>query len=287
MRALDWVDDKPATALGWRLRHKAVTFLILIAFFCCSMIPMLIGQIGTDFMKQQDNGRMTVTVKLQRGTRIEETLKTARMLEARFVELVPEIQLISTSAGTNDDSGMSALFSSTMNNTIAMTIRTTKKYEREQTIFEMAEILRQEMMKYPGIIDYQVSTSGGGGGASNTVDIEIYGYDFDATSALAEQIKATCNHDVAGARDATISRDDERPEIKIEVDKEKASRLGLTTATISTYLRNRVNGMACGYLKETGSEYDIVCRLEEKDRNTVEAISNLTIPTPAGKSVKL
>ena len=287
VRWLDWIDEKYAKALGWCLRHKVLTFFILLAFFCCSMIPMFTGQIGTDFMKQQDNGSMTVTVKLQRGTRIEETLKTARMLEARFVELVPEIQLISTSAGTNDDSGMGALFSSTMNNTISMTIITSKKYEREQTIFEMAEILRQEMARYPEIIDYQVSTSGGGGGASNTVDLEIYGYDFDETSALAEQLKAICNHDVPGARDATISRDDERPEIKITVDKEKASRLGLTSATISSALRNRVNGMACGYLKEEGSEYDILCRLEEKDRNSVEAIANLTIPTPAGKSVKL
>ena len=285
VRWLDWIDEKYAKALGWCLRHKAVTFLILLAFFCCSMIPMITGQIGTDFMKQQDNGRMTVTVKLQRGTRIEETLKTARALEARFVELVPEIQLISTSAGTNDDSGMGALFSSTMNNTISMTILTSKKYDREQTIFEMAEILRQEMARYPEIIDYQVSTSGGGW--SNTVDLEIYGYDFDETSALAEQLKAICNHEVPGARDATISRDDERPEIKITVDKEKASRLGLTSATISSYLRNRVNGLACGYLKEEGSEYDILCRLEEKDRNSVEAIANMTIPTPMGKSVKL
>ena len=285
VRALDIVDEKYAKALGWCLRHKVVTFFILLAFFCCSMIPMITGQIGTDFMKQQDQGRMSVTVKLQRGTRIEETLKTARMLEARFVELVPEIQLISTSAGTNDDSGMDALFSSTMNNTISMTIRTTKKYEREQTIFEMAEILRQEMARYPEIIDYQVSTSAGGW--SNTVDLEIYGYDFDETSALAEQLKAICNHEVPGARDATISRDDERPEIKITVDKEKASRLGLTSATISSYLRNRVNGMACGYLKDEGSEYDILCRLEEKDRNSVEKIANLSIPTPAGKSVKL
>ena len=285
VRWLDWIDEKYAKALGWCLRHKVLTFFILLAFFCCSMIPMITGQIGTDFMKQQDQGRMSVTVKLQRGTRIEETLKTARMLEARFVELVPEIQLISTSAGTNDDSGMGALFSSTMNNTISMTIRTSKKYEREQTIFEMAEILRQEMARYPEIIDYQVSTSAGGW--SNTVDLEIYGYDFDETSALAEQLKAICNHDVPGARDATISRDDERPEIKITVDKEKASRLGLTSATISSALRNRVNGMACGYLKEEGSEYDILCRLEEKDRNSVEAIANLTIPTPAGKSVKL
>lgn len=287
VRWLDWVDDKYAQILGWCLKHKVATFAILFTFFGLTLIPAFTGKIGTDFMQQQDNGRMTVTVKLQRGTRIEETLKTARALEARFVELVPEIQLISTSAGSNDDSGMSALFSSTMNNTISMTVRCSKKYERERTIFELAEILRQEMGRYPEIVDYKVSTSGGAGGSSNTVDLEIYGYDFDVTSALAEELKAICNHDVPGARDASISRDDERPEIKIEVDKEKASRLGLTAATISSYLRNRVNGMACGYLKEEGSEYDIICRLQEDDRNTIEAISNLSIPTPMGKVVKL
>ncbi len=287
VRGLDWIDDKYAKGLGWCLNHKAITFLVLLGLFVASMIPAITGQIGTDFMQQQDNGRMSVTIKLQRGTRIEETLKTARALEARFTELVPEIQLISTSAGSNDDSGMSALFSSTMNNTISMTIRCSKKYERERSIFEIAEVIRQEIARYPEITDYQVSTSNGGGMASNSVDIEIYGYDFDATSLLAEEIQAKCNHDIAGARDATISRDDERPEIKITVDKEKASRLGLTPATISTYLRNRVNGMACGYLKEDGSEYDIVARLQEQDRNTIQKIQDLTIPTPAGKSVKL
>ena len=287
VRGLDWIDDKYAKGLGWCLNHKAITFLVLLGLFVASMIPAITGQIGTDFMQQQDNGRMSVTIKLQRGTRIEETLKTARALEARFTELVPEIQLISTSAGSNDDSGMSALFSSTMNNTISMTIRCSKKYERERSIFEIAEVIRQEIARYPEITDYQVSTSNGGGMASNSVDIEIYGYDFDATSLLAEEIQAKCNHDIAGARDATISRDDERPEIKITVDKEKASRLGLTPATISTYLRNRVNGMACGYLKEDGSEYDIVARLQESDRNTIQKIQDLTIPTPAGKSVKL
>ncbi len=288
VRLLDWVDDKYAKGLNWCLNHKAIAFGGLFLFFALTMIPALTGQIGTDFMQQQDNGRMSVTIKLQRGTRIEETLKTARALEARFTELVPEIQLISTSAGSNDDSGVSALFTSTMNNTISMTIRCNKKYQRNRSIFDIAEVIRQEIARYPEITDYQVSTSTGGGGmASNSVDVEIYGYDFDATSLLAEEVQAKCNHEVKGARDATISRDDERPEIKIVVDKEKASRLGLTPTTISSYLRNRVNGMSCGYLKEDGSEYNIVCRLQEDDRNTIEKIQDLTIPTPAGKSVKL
>ena len=284
---LDVIDDYYARSLGWCLRHKALTFLILLAFFGLSLTPAFMGKIGTDFMQQQDNGRLSVTVKLQRGTRIEETLKTARHLEARFVELVPEIQLINTSAGSNDDATIAALFSSTMNNKIQMTIRLPKKWERDRDIWTIAEILRQEMASYPEINEYQcVVSSGGPGGNGNTVDLEIYGYDFDKTSQLAEQCRQLISQ-LPGARDVNISREDDRPDIKITVDKEKASRLGLSSATISTYLRNRVAGMSCGYLKDDGSEYDIVVRLEEDDRNSISDILNLSIPTATGKSVKL
>ncbi len=284
---LDVIDEYYAKSLGWCLRHKVLTFLILIAFFAASLIPVFAGKIGTDFMQQQDNGRLSVTVKLQRGTRIEETLKTARKLEARFVELVPEIQLINTSAGSNDDASIAALFSSTMNNKIQMTVRLPKKWERDRDIWTIAEILRQEMASYPEINEYQcVVSSGGPGGNDITVDLEIYGYDFDKTSQLAEQCRQLISQ-LPGARDVNISREDDRPDIKITVDKEKASRLGLSSATISTYLRNRVAGMSCGYLKEDGSEYDIVVRLEEEDRNSISDILNLSIPTATGKSVKL
>ena len=286
VRALDVIDDYYARSLGWCLNHKFVTFLILLAFFGLSLTPAFMGKIGTDFMQQQDNGRLSVTVKLQRGTRIEETLKTARQLEARFVELVPEIQLISTSAGSSDDASIASLFSSTMNNKIQMTIRLPKKWERDRDIWTLAEILRQEMAKYPEINEYQCAVSSGGPGGGNTVDLEIYGYDFDKTSQLAEQCRQLISQ-LPGARDVNISREDDRPDIKITVDKEKASRLGLSSATLSTYLRNRVAGMSCGYLKEDGSEYDIVVRLEEDDRNSISDILNLSIPTATGKSVKL
>ena len=203
------------------------------------------------------------------------------------MELVPEIQLINTSAGSNDDASIAALFSSTMNNKIQMTVRLPKKWERDRDIWTIAEILRQEMAKYPEINEYQCAVaSGGPGGGGNTVDLEIYGYDFDRTSQMAEQCRQLISQ-LPGARDVNISREDDRPDIKITVDKEKASRLGLSSATISTYLRNRVAGMACGYLKDDGSEYDIVVRLMEEDRNSISDILNLSIPTATGKTVKL
>jgi len=287
VRMLDKIDGYYAKSLGWCLKHKLLTFLILLAFFIVSLMPMFTGKIGMDFMQEQDNGRLSVTVKLQRGTRIEETLKTARTLETRFMVLVPEIELINTSAGSNDDATIAALFSSTMNNKIQMTIRLPKKWDREQTIWQIAEVLRQEMARYPEIVEYQcMVASNSPGSAGNTVDIEIYGYDFNKTSQLAEQARQLCMA-LPGARDVNISREDDRPDIKITVDKEKASRMGLSSATISTYLRNRVAGMNCGYLKDDGSEYDIVVRLQEEDRNSISDVLDLTIPTPTGKKVKL
>ena len=283
---LDKVDSAYAKSLGWCLKHKAISIGALFVFFGLSILPFVFGKVGTDFMQQQDNARLSVTIELQRGTRIEQTLKTARQLEERFMVLVPEIQMIATSAGSNDDDGTGAIFSTTMNNTISMTVRLNKKWERERTIWEIAEVLRQEMATYPEIIEYQAAVSGGGPGGGNTVDVEIYGYDFDQTNKMAQQVIALTK-ELPGARDVYSDRDDDRPEIKIIVDKEKASRHGLTSATISSYLRNRVNGMAVGFLKEDGSEYDILVRLQEENRNSITDVMDFSIPTPTGSIVKL
>ena len=283
---LDKVDAAYAKSLGWCLRHKALTIIALFVFFAASLLPFIMGKVGTDFMAQQDNARLSVTVELQRGTRIEETVKTARQLEERFMLLVPEIQMISTSAGSNDDDGTGAIFSTTMNNTISMTIRLNKKWERERTIWQIAEVLRQELAQYPEIIEYQAALSSMGPGGGNTVDVEIYGYDFDITNQMAQQIIALTK-ELPGARDVFSDRDDDRPEIKIIVDKEKASRHGLTSATLSSYLRNRVNGMAVGFLKEDGDEYDILVRLKEENRNSISDVLDFSIPTPMGQTIKL
>ena len=283
---LDKVDAAYAKSLGWCLRHKALTIIALFVFFAASLLPFIMGKVGTDFMAQQDNARLSVTVELQRGTRIEETVKTARQLEERFMLLVPEIQMISTSAGSNDDDGTGAIFSSTMNNTISMTIRLNKKWERERTIWQIAEVLRNELAQYPEIIEYQAALSSMGPGGGNTVNVEIYGYDFDITNQMAQQIIALTK-ELPGARDVFSDRDDDRPEIKIIVDKEKASRHGLTSATISSYLRNRVNGMAVGFLKEDGDEYDILVRLKEENRNSISDVLDFSIPTPMGQTIKL
>ena len=284
---LDKVDVVYAKMLRWCLTHKTITILAIVAFFGVSLIPALTGKIGTDFMAQQDNGRMSITIELQRGTRVEESMKMARQLEAQMREVAPEILLISSSVGSDDDGGIGALFSSSTNNKITMTARCPKKWERERTIWQIAESIRGVLNKTPEVINYTVSTSGGmGGGGGNNVAVEIYGYDFNKTNLLAEEFKNKFK-EIPGARDIDIDREEDRAELQIIFDKEKLARHGLSTSAVSMYVRNRVNGFTAGYLKEDGEEYDIIVRLAEKHRDSMTDIEDFTLVDAMGQRVKL
>lgn len=288
-KLFDKIERQYARILTWCLNgHKMVTLLIALAFFIVSLIPMMTGKVGMDFMKEQDNGRMSITVELQRGTRIEETLKTARAIEEDVNRLLPETEVVSTSAGSNDDAGFAALFGNTTNNKIEMSVRTSKKFDRKQTIFEMAEIMRKRLAEYPEIVNYQVSTSGGmGGGGGNSISVEVYGYDFDVTTNYANELKHRIEENVEGARNVKLSRDEDRAELKITFDKEKLARHGMNSTTAAMYVRDRVYGMTAGYLKEDGQEYDIVVRLKEEYRNSISAIEEISLPSATGQMIKL
>ena len=288
-RVFDLIEAAYANILRWCLHHKITTMLIALAIFLVSMIPVVMGRVGKDFMKEQDNGQISVSAELQRGTRIEETLKTARRMEEDVRRLIgDDLFVISTNAGSNDDAGMAALFNSTTNNKISMNIRCTKKYVRKRTIFEMQEQLRRCFAEYPELVTYQVSQGGMmGGGSNNSLSVEIYGYDFDQTTAFTQELRRRVQENVRGARDTRISRDEDRAELKIELDKQKLALHGLNESTVALYVRNRVNGMAAGYLKEDGEEYNIVVRLREEYRDAISDIEQLSIPTATGKTIKL
>ena len=284
---LDKIDVWYANILRWCLNHKTVTIFVLLIFFGVSLIPALTGKIGTDFMAQQDTGRMSVTIELQRGTRVEESMRMARLLEQKMTEVAPEIILISTSVGADDEGGISSLFTSSTNNKISMTVRCPKKWERERTIWQIAESIRGVLNETPEVINYTVSTSSGmGGGSSNNVAVEIYGYDFNTTNLLAEDLKNKFKS-VSGARDINIDRQEDRAELQIIFDKEKLARHGLSTSAVSMYIRNRVNGFTAGYLKEDGEEYDIIVRLQEKYRDSMTDIEDFTLVDAMGQRVKL
>ena len=287
MKWLAALDKRYANLLRWCLGHKIVTSLIALAVVIIGFSPVFMGKIGFNFMAQQDNGRISLKIELQRGTRVEESMRVARQIESDLKSLAPEIKLIASTTGSSDDAGFSALMNQSSNNIITMTVTFPEKSQRQRTVFEIAEVFRQYLGNRADVVFSNVSTNMGfGGSGNNNVSVEIYGYDFEATNKVAEEIKNKIK-DVKGARNITVSRDEDRAELQINFDKEKLALSGLSAAQVATAVRNRVNGYQAGYLKEDGDEYKIVVRLKEEFRNSITDIEEMTLQTPTGSLIKV
>ncbi len=273
-----------------RLLRKALNNkkkIVVISVVCAIASLYLFRFVGMDFMPQSDESRFTATVELGTGLRVEETLLTTAKLEKLLEERYPEVTVISSSTGADDEGGFSALFGNNGTNTISLTVRLKDLKDRDRSVFEIAEDFRGQLAAFPEIIDYTVSTQGtGGGGQKNNVSIEIYGYDLNTTNRVAEDVKRVAAG-VKGARDIEISRKKDKPELQINLDKEKLAQHNLTTATVAAALRNRVAGFTCSKFRELGDEYDIIVRLEEDYRNKIESLEDISLQAPDGAIIKL
>jgi HAE1 family hydrophobic/amphiphilic exporter-1 len=287
LKALDKLDEAYTKAIRWSLRHKTTTLLIGIVVLVISF--MLMGKIGTDFMPQSDQGTLNVSIKCQTGQRSEVTEKTAQQVEKIIRDSYPEMIAINYSYGYSDESSMFSLFSKTGSNYINFRTRMVNKDERERSVFAIAKDLRKKLDTIPAIITYNINTSGGGGmfGGDNTVDVEIFGHDFQETNKLSQDISNKMKA-VKGTADIQISREDDKPEIQITLDQKKLSQHGLSTAMASSFIRSQIYGITASKYKEDGEEYDIIVRFKEDDRHTITQIENFNITSPTtGKTIKL
>ncbi|MGI6304607.1 MAG: efflux RND transporter permease subunit [Bacteroidales bacterium] len=106
---LEWLDRFYVRTLSWVLHHKRFVVTAAILIFAGSMF--LFRFIGTEFMPSADESRVSATIELQTGTRVSETEKVADRIYTLVKEQVPEIKLISMSAGSDDSGGFATLFS--------------------------------------------------------------------------------------------------------------------------------------------------------------------------------
>jgi hydrophobic/amphiphilic exporter-1 (mainly G- bacteria), HAE1 family len=283
-RFFDWLDTFYEKTLRYALRHKRLVAIASVVIFVFSLFLMKF--VGTDFMPQADESAVQGTIELQTGVRVEESINTALKVEQLFYDKIPEHTVFYTSAGSDDQGSFFSLFSQTGTNVINFGMRLVPPKERSRSSFEIAEQLRQELKQFPEIVKFSVRTGGGGMGGDNNVAVEIFGYDFNSTTTLAHQIKDKIET-IPGAREVMISRQEEKPEIMIRLDKEKLALHGLNSAMVSMSVRNRIAGMRASLFREAGDEYDIIVRYEEQFRSSLRDIENISITAPTGKRIKL
>src|SRR5207253_1795259 len=93
--------------------------------------------------------------------------------------------------------------------------------------------------------------------------------------------------DVPGLVDLGQSYQSGKPELHVDVDRDKASRLGISTAVVGSTVRTLINGDTASRYHETGREADIIVRLRPEDRSRLQDILDLTLTTSTGQIVPL
>ncbi|MBQ7490506.1 MAG: efflux RND transporter permease subunit [Bacteroidales bacterium] len=281
---LNWLDRAYGAMLSWCVSHRIIVISTLFAVFIGSVA--LVKFIPTEFFPTQDMARMSVRVKLPIGTRVETSKDFAFAFVERMRKEFPEIIMMNFAVGQPDDDNAFGMMQENGTHILSFNIKLTKKTQRERSISEIADKFRSYLKEYPEIETYTVSTGGGGAGGQSSVDIEIYGYNFDETNAFAAEIAERMRH-VPGCTQVNISRDPYASEIQIEFDREKLAENGLSLTTAASYVRNRFNGYTASYYREDGEEYNIRVRYAPEFRESVENIENILVYNSSGVGVRI
>ena len=275
--------------LNWALGNKKKVILSALALFIFSL--MLIPKIGSEFIPEEDTGDLNLQVELPVGTRVEETQKIAQQVEAIIEKDVPETQTLFYRAGVSGAARFSAGFGYRMgSNVINLGIKLRPLAQRQRSVKEIAEDLRPKISGLLGVKRIGIRAGSpfsrilfGGGKA---ISVEIFGHDLEATNSLANELKAEFSK-IKGVVDISTSRDFGRPELRVEVDRLKASSLGVSMDNIAQTLRTYFYGKAVTKYRESGDEYDIFLRLKEDDRKSMKDILNISLTADSGRIISL
>jgi hydrophobe/amphiphile efflux-1 (HAE1) family protein len=283
-KSLNKLDNFYQKILVWSVRHKTTVIISSILIFILSLL--LIPLTGTEFMPASDNSQISASVELTTGIKLDETKKIAQKIEKIINEKYPEVKLISTSAGSGEGGGIVAVFQKTSSFIINYRFRLSSETERKRSAFEISDLLRQDLDKIPEIASYSVEGGEGSTGGENNVEVEIFGYSFNETSQIAEELAQGIKK-IKGTRDIVISRDKEKPELQIIFDRDKLASLGLNTYTVANAVRNRITGLLATKYREQGNEYDVIVKYADEFKGSISDIENINIINRQGKIIKL
>jgi HME family heavy-metal exporter len=117
-------------------------------------------------------------------------------------------------------------------------------------------------------------------GVRAEIALKIYGEDIDTLRALAEGLRERLSG-VEGLVDLQVEKQVRIPQLRIDVDYEKAALYGLTPATVTQGLETMSNGRTVSQIVEGNRRFDVVMRLSDQDRSTT-SLGDLLIATPTG-----
>jgi CzcA family heavy metal efflux pump len=272
--------------LDWSLTNRKTVFISCILFFVWSI--GIVGFIGTEFFPEQDQSRLSANYELPIGTRYERTGVAAQQLQTILENSVPERQHSFIRWGVFGGGGSHYATEEESYKGI-LYVRLKPKKQRDASPNDLIKRLRTITDKIPGVtIRYSAEDplEAMMFGAGGKLAVELYGHDMDEARVYAEAVKSAMEK-VEGVEDVQISRKEEKPEVKVIIDREKASKFGLDVRTIGKQIETFFAGTTATRYREGGDEYDVEVRFQAQDRDRLEDLRDVSIGLPNGEQISL
>ncbi len=285
-RGIDKLNEGYGRLLQTSLKHRFVTVLIGVLAFAVTMIS--VPMVGTELIPEMDQGQISISASLPKGTNIETTDKTMKDIYGRIKD-IPEIGTTYLSIGSMGTASLSVGGSS---NSGSFNVNLKPLSERKRSTDEVADEIRNRLSPVPGV---KITVSTGlmamaGGSADDLtgtgISIDIKGDDLDVLRDISGQVAERAKS-ITGTRDIQTSFSEGEPEYVIRLRDDTATGYGLTTAQVAQAVQNAVKGATATRYKLAGNDVDVVVRLSHDKNSGIEDLKSMYIQTPIGVQVPL
>jgi len=291
-----WLDTGYAATLRWAMQHRALV-IGLATLVAASAVP-LYHTVRQEYVPGNvDEGEFDVSVTAPEGAALVTMNAVAERVEAEL-QSIRGVRSVLTSVGGGFMGGL---------NNARFYVRLAPHAER---VFSWRRLLsltpwqafrgnytqrdvmmqvRQRLQKFPDLrVSIRNPQTISLGGPNWDIDFALLGPDLEDLYRFGEHLRR--KHRDLGLVDADITLKLDKPELRLEIDRERAARLGVDTEHIAGALRLMVGGdqRVSRFRDETVNEdYDVQLRLREADRNDPQVIGRLFVPSQSGALVRL
>jgi HAE1 family hydrophobic/amphiphilic exporter-1 len=270
-----FIDNIYDKALIWSLNHRIVT--VIIAILIVLSTPFLFQFVKFEFFPFDDMSEYEVIIQTQPGSSLEKTDQIVREIEEKIKKL-PAVKDTFTTIGEGRGTVTNA----------SIYVNLLPLKERTITQEELMKRSRTILKNYPGLrtsVQY-VGQISGGGFRRTVFNLVIQGPEIDQLQVYAKTFISNLRQ-YGTFVDLDTAQPEVSPEVKVSIDREKASELGIDILSIATAMRTMIGGEKVSDFKEGTEQYDVRLRLEDMYRQSIENVQALPIQTASGDLIRL
>jgi len=256
------MSEKYQRAIRWSLGHRKIVLFGALGVFFFSFFLMRF--LGSSFFPTMDRSEFNIGVSAAPGSSLEQTSRVCSTIEG-VVQKLPETTLTFTTIGAGTDPV-------TIGNVM---VKLVKKKDRKRGVLEIIDDVRGKLKYVPGAnLSFSIEQVAGGGG--KPVIMSVRGDNMTELEGIANKVEYIVRT-TPGAADVENSLEKSKPELRIRIDREKASDLGVNVGLIAATARAMVDGYVATEYQEGDERYDVRVRLRKEDRTSLENVKDLTV----------